>query len=129
MEKLGKTLHSYLMQRGKAFTLKTVCQLGIKLISHLEVVHGIGKIYNDLKLENILVGDKNSSCGSLSDIRLIDFGLCTDYIDTKGGHIQMTNQETFVGNMAMSSANGMNFKSVSRRDDLISLTYMMLYMI
>ena len=31
--------------------------------------------------------------------------------------------------MAMSSVNAMNFQSVSRRDDLISLTYLLVYMI
>lgn len=129
MEQLGQTLQHYLIQRGKAFSLKTVCQLGLRLIQQFEELHNIGKIYNDLKLDNILVGDKESSPQSLSDIRLIDFGLCTDYLDSSGRHIEMTNQSTFHGNMAMGSVNAMNFKSVSRRDDLISLTYLLVYMI
>ena len=98
----------------------------VHLFEHL---HKIGKIYNDLKLDNILVGDKDSSLSSLSKITLIDFGLCSSYIDDNGNHIQDEPQKYFMGNMAMASVNAMNFRSVSRRDDLISLCYMMVYMI
>ena len=66
MEKLGQTLQQHLAKRGKAFSLKTVCQLGIKLMNQFEGLHSIGKVYNDLKLDNILVGDKDSSPDSLS---------------------------------------------------------------
>ena len=48
----------------------------------------MGKVYNDLKLENILIGDQNNSPESLSEIRLIDFGLVTDYLDSHGNHIE-----------------------------------------
>jgi serine/threonine protein kinase len=51
-------------------------------------VHKLGKVYNDLKLENILIGDQNNSLLSLSEIRLIDFGLVTDYLDGQGNHIE-----------------------------------------
>lgn len=129
MEKLGKTLQYYIEKRGRAFSLKTVCQLGIRLIQQLEVLHSIGKIYNDLKLENILVGDKDDRPESLSDIRLIDFGLCTNYLDSDGEHIPKSKEKVFFGNIAFGSVNAMNFKSVSRRDDLISLTYLLVYMV
>ena len=54
----------------------------------LQKVHEIGLVYNDLKLDNILVGDSQSSTSSLSDIRLIDFGLSSDYLDSQGNHIE-----------------------------------------
>ena len=54
----------------------------------LQQVHQIGLVYNDLKLDNILVGDCHNSTESLADIRLIDFGLSTDYLDSQGNHIE-----------------------------------------
>lgn len=87
MENLGKTLQHYLYAKNSAFSLKTVCQVGIRLIELLEKIHKLGKVYNDLKLENILVGDQNNSPGSLHEIRLIDFGLVTDYLDPEGNHL------------------------------------------
>ena len=98
----------------------------VHLFEHL---HNIGKIYNDLKLDNILVGDKDSSPESLSKITLIDFGLCSSYVGEGGQHIKRSQQKYFMGNMAMASVNAMNFMSVSRRDDLLSLCYLLVYMI
>ena len=91
-------------KREKAFSLKTVCLIGLRLIQQLEELHQIGYVYNDLKLDNIVIGDKTSSASSLTDIRLIDFGLCTRYIDDNGKHIEMKDESTFQGNMAMGSA-------------------------
>ena len=45
--------------------------------------------------------------------------------------MEETEQEgpkVFNGNLAFCSKNAMNFSVTSRRDDLISLTYMLLYM-
>lgn len=80
-------------------------------------------------MDNILVGDKDGSPNSLADIRLIDFGLCSSYLTNNGQHIDMSTRSMFLGNIAFGSVNAMNFKSVSRRDDLISLTYLLVYMI
>ena len=86
-------------------------------------------MYNDLKLENILVGDSNSSCPqSLNDIKLIDFGLCSEYRDKTGMHIAFGETSEFTGNMAMGSANALDFKTLSRRDDFISLSYLLVYL-
>ena len=42
------------------FSHKTIYQLGIRLIDIFERIHDAGLIYNDLKLDNILVGDHKS---------------------------------------------------------------------
>lgn len=86
-------------------------------------------MYNDLKLDNVIVGDAQSSPGSLAEIRLIDFGLCTRYLDSAGAHIKFNSTQDFIGNPALSSKHAMNFLTVSRRDDLISLTYLLVYMV
>ena len=57
MEKLGKTLEHHFYKRQEAFSLKTVCQIGIKLIEILKQIHDLGYVYNDLKLDNIVIGD------------------------------------------------------------------------
>ena len=54
----------------------------------IEKVHEIGLVYNDLKLDNIMIGDAMSSPNSMHEIKLIDFGLTTSYIDAKGMHIK-----------------------------------------
>lgn len=67
-------------------------------------MHNLGKVYNDLKLENILIGDQNNSHESLNEIRLIDFGLVSDYLDQDGNHIhEVPLTTTFAGNLAFCS--------------------------
>ena len=129
MQKLGLNLSQILNMRNQRFSLKTVCQVGHRLVTILEKLHSIGKIYNDLKLENIIVGDGECSKPSMSHIRLIDFGLCTDYLDKDGSHIKFGYTKEFIGNMALSSKYAMGFHTVGRRDDMIQLSYLLIYMI
>ena len=88
----------------------------------------MGYVHNDLKLDNVLVGDKDSSFESLGEIKLIDLGFNTRYVTRQGEHI-MEELKYSKGNIAFASNNAMNGIVPSRRDDLISLTYMLLYML
>ena len=56
-EKLGRTLEDYLFERNEAFSEKTTLQVGIQLLDSLRMIHQSGFLYNDLKLNNIVVGD------------------------------------------------------------------------
>ena len=56
------------------------------------MIHEAGYIYNDLKLDNIVLGDDTSlpqAKHSLYKVRLIDFGLSNKYIQQDGTHIPM----------------------------------------
>lgn len=90
MDKLGKSLHHYLKAFNFQFSLATVCKLGIRLLHILEALHDVGLVYNDLKPENVMIGDAWSSQNSLSDVRVVDFGFCSEYLDSKGDHIMNT---------------------------------------
>ena len=63
----------------------------------------------------------------MHEIRLIDFGLATKYRDSNNKHLEQTGQ-SFNGNLAFCSKNALNFMTQSRRDDLISLNYILLYL-
>ena len=61
---------------------------------------------------------------------LIDFGLVKKYLKSNGSHNPSDLQtDNFEGNLMFSSQNQMNFFATSRKDDLISLTYMMFFLI
>ena len=51
----------------------------------IEKLHSIGYVYNDLKLDNLCVGAAKE--GNPELLKLIDFGLCTKYMDRDGKHI------------------------------------------
>ena len=123
MKKLGKSLSDYFKT---TFSISTICQFGIKMLNSLEKLHAIGRVHNDLKLDNILIGDANGS--SLGKITLIDFGLSTSFYDFQGKHIAQAQNPTGKGNAGFSSFQCLNGLNTSRRDDLISLLYIMLYL-
>ena len=56
-QKLGKDLEEILQDRKKHFTLKCVVSIGISLMSLLEKLHDAGYLHNDLKPDNIMLGD------------------------------------------------------------------------
>ena len=96
----------------------------------LHVVHDAGYIYNDLKLDNLVIGDApelGDPNANLHKIRLIDYGLAKKYVDDRGLHLPEQQSTAFEGNLIFSSANGQNLRSTSRRDDLISLCYLLIY--
>jgi serine/threonine protein kinase len=63
------------------------------------------------------------------DIFLIDFGLATFYIDENGEHYPDKPSDTIIGTPKFVSVNIHMGHRYSRRDDLISLGYMYVYMI
>jgi len=131
-EKLGDTLESVLFERNAPFTEKTVLQIGIQLLDSFKIIHECGCTYNDLKLDNVLIGDAPelpNAPNSLHKIRLIDFGLTQSYLLETGEHIPMKKEKLFQGNLIFASKNTFNMHTHSRRDDLISLCYFILYLV
>jgi len=64
----------------------------------------------------------------MHEIRLVDFGFASKFIDKDGQHIKLTNTEIFRGNMVFASVSQFDFIKTTRRDDLISLCYLLVYM-
>ena len=103
----------------------------------MEQFHSIGYVYNDLKPDNICVGDFQPNSDqdlNLDTIKLIDFGLATPYLksiinkDGEEEKVHISKQrKKFQGNFAFSSKNAFREITLSRRDDLISLSYLLCY--
>lgn len=131
-EKYGKTLEDYLYARNQPFTEKTTIQLGLQIFDRIREVHEAGYLYCDLKLNNVLIGDAQETAPPRDQpyrARLIDYGLARKYLDAEGEHLPNLVQRVFRGNVIFASKNLFNLDTPSRRDDLISLCYLLLYLI
>ena len=66
--------------------------------------------------------------GKSSIIHLADFGMAKVYRDKKLNHVQKLTEMVFVGTRLFASPNAHAMITQSRRDDLISLGYCILYL-
>ena len=113
-----------LMNNQKTLCLKDVCLIGIQILDRLEWIHSKDLIYRDIKPENFLIGKDDPNV-----IYIIDFGLCKKYRSSKTGkHILPKKTRIIVGTIKFLSLNILRGKESSRRDDLIALGYMLIYL-
>lgn len=83
----------------------------------------MGYVHNDLKLENILIGHKDAD-----RLYLIDFGLAQTFISPQGAHMEKEYVRKFSGNFLFASLNSCRGNNKSRRDDIESIFYLMIYL-
>ena len=118
---LGESLQS-LKERKKTFSLKLVLQIGIQIINLLRMIHNKGLVHRDIKPDNFLLGLNNKS----RQIYIIDFGFCKTFLNDNK-HIDMKKTNNIIGTSNFASVNAHDFNELSRRDDLESLGYMLVY--
>jgi len=118
---LGESMQD-LKNKNDSFSLKLTLQIGINIINLLKTIHDKGLVHRDIKPDNFLLGVNNKS----SQIYIIDFGLCKPFI-YKEKHIEIKLTHSLIGSRTYASINAHDYIELSRRDDLESLGYMMLY--
>ena len=92
------------------------------IISKIKIIHDKGLVHRDIKPENFLF-----SLDNLNKLYLIDFGLCKKII-FENKHNQIKKTSGIIGSKNYMSINSHNHIELSRRDDLESIGYMLLYL-
>lgn len=120
-EMLGPNLENLFDLCGRKFSLKTVLMLGTELIKRIQYVHSKKIIHRDIKPENFLIGYQSN------DIYIIDFGLCKSIKGKDGKHIPFNDKKSLIGTIRYAGINSHKGYELSRRDDLESIGYMLIY--
>lgn len=119
------TLDQYMtrLKKEKRWNESVVIRIIERVLSILEQIHALYVVHRDLKPDNLMVKD--------DEVYLIDFGLATFYVDgATGDHISSdTSHRELVGSPLYASHHVHRGETHTRRDDLIQLGYIYLYML
>lgn len=126
MDLLGLSLEDLFKDSSKRFSLKTTVMLGDQMINRLEYMHSKCSIHRDVKPDNFVMG---LGCQAHL-VYIIDFGLAKRYRNQKTlQHHAYGEKSSLTGTARYASINTHLNIEQSRRDDLESVAYVLLYFI
>ncbi|XP_020623753.1 casein kinase I-like [Orbicella faveolata] len=121
---LGPSLEDLFNFCSRKFTMKTVLMLADQMIGRIEYFHNKNFIHRDIKPDNFLMGI-SKSCNKLY---IIDFGLAKKFRDSRTKqHIPYREDKNLTGTARYASINAHLGIEQSRRDDMESLGYVLMY--
>ena len=119
---LGESL-TQLFKKSKN-RIKDLCMAAIQIIDRLKFIHSKFIVHRDIKPDNFLVGNPD-----FSTIYIIDFNLSRKYRSSRTGkHINFFINKTNPGTIDYLSLNVTSGIEPTRRDDLESMAYMLIFL-
>ncbi len=115
IELLGQSLEQLVTERV-SLPLQLTIQIGQQVLGILQSIHEMGLVHRDIKPDNFLLKSKQ--------LFIIDFGFCKKYSISDNP----STTTSLIGSPNYASINAHNCIELSRRDDLESLGYMLMYL-
>ncbi|KAM3199696.1 casein kinase 1-like protein HD16 [Capsicum annuum] len=129
MDMLGPSLWDVWNNNSHTMSIEMVACIAIEAISILEKLHSRGYVHGDVKPENFLLGTPGTP--DEKKLFLVDLGLATRWRDTSTGlHVEYDQRpDIFRGTVRYASVHAHLGRTGSRRDDLESLAYTLIFLL
>lgn len=125
MDLLGPSLEDEFNKCDRHFSLKTILLIADQMIARMQLMHSRHLLHRDIKPANFVT---NGNSGREDVVYSIDFGLSKIYRHPKTKqHIPKTEGGSLMGTPRYASVNNHLGVSQSRRDDLESVAYVLIY--
>jgi serine/threonine protein kinase len=122
---LGPSLTAFMKHRKQTLQYEEIKGYSNQMFDRVETVHKKGLIHRDIKPDNFMFGINTKH----ETLHLIDFGFCKPYlIPSSQAHIPFRNNRTPLGTTLFMSLHVIQGVEPSRRDDLESVFYCMLFL-
>ncbi|XP_017983437.1 PREDICTED: uncharacterized protein LOC18589651 [Theobroma cacao] len=128
MDMLGPSLWDVWNSSGQAMSAEMVACIAVESLSILEKMHSKGYVHGDVKPENFLLGQPSTP--QEKKLFLVDLGLATKWKDSSSGlHVDYDQRpDMFRGTVRYASVHAHLGRTASRRDDLESLAYTLIFL-
>ena len=128
MDMLGPSLWDVWNSSGQAMSAEMVACIAVESLSILSIMHAQGYVHGDVKPENFLLGQPSTL--QEKKLFLVDLGLATKWRENvKGPHVVYDQRpDMFRGTVRYASAHAHLGRTASRRDDLESLAYTLIFL-
>ncbi|WVY92243.1 hypothetical protein V8G54_037757 [Vigna mungo] len=129
MDMLGPSLWDVWNNNSNTMSAEMVACIAIEAISILEKMHSKGYVHGDVKPENFLLGTPGTA--DEKKLFLVDLGLATRWRDSSTGfHVEYDQRpDVFRGTVRYASVHAHLGRTGSRRDDLESLAYTLIFLL
>ncbi|XP_022730129.1 casein kinase 1-like protein HD16 isoform X2 [Durio zibethinus] len=129
MDMLGPSLWDVWNSNNQMLTEEMVACIAVEAISILQQLHHKGFVHGDVKPENFLLGQPGTS--NEKKLYLIDLGLASRWKEAASGrHVEYDQKpDVFRGTVRYASVHAHLGRTGSRRDDLESLAYTLIFLL
>ncbi|KAK1390745.1 Casein kinase I [Heracleum sosnowskyi] len=128
MDMLGPSLWDVWNSSGQAMSSEMVACIAVESLSILDKMHSKGYVHGDVKPENFLLGQPSTA--QEKKLFLVDLGLATKWRENSNlQHVEYDQRpDMFRGTVRYASVHAHLGRTASRRDDLESLAYTLIFL-